>query len=76
MELDIKYYLEVKNIISFTTVKSLKSVIACIIFHNYSTIKVYSYNSLPLGKAITLCNVVILVKFGVKIKIIITIIYF
>ena len=28
MELDIKYYLEMKNIISFTTVKSLKSVIA------------------------------------------------
>ena len=73
MELDIKYYLEVKNIISFTTVKSLKSVIAYIIFHNYSTIKVYSYNSLLLG---TLFNVVILVKFGIKIKIIITIIYF
>ena len=48
VELDIKYYLEVKNIISFRTVKSLKSGITYIIFHNYSTIKVYSYNSLPL----------------------------
>ena len=41
---------------------SVRSGIACIIFHNYARIKVESYDSLPLEKAMTLCNVIILVK--------------
>ena len=41
---------------------SLKSCITHIISYNYATIKVDSYNSLPLGKTMTLRNVIILVK--------------
>ena len=41
---------------------SLKSGITCIISHNYATIKVDSYDSLPLEKEVTLHNVIIIVK--------------
>ena len=41
---------------------SVKSGITYIISHNYATIKVDSYHSLPLEKTITLHNVIILVK--------------
>ena len=47
------------------------------ISHNYATIKVDLYNSLPLEKTITVRNVIILVKsVWNKVKIIATIIYF
>ena len=41
---------------------SVRSGITYIISHNYATIKVDSYNSLPLEKTMTLRNVIILVK--------------
>ena len=61
MELDSQYYLEVKNIISFTSRLSVKCGIAYIISHNYAKIKIDSYNFLPLEKAITFHNVIILI---------------
>ena len=42
--------------------RSVKSGIAYIISRNYATIKVDSYDSLPLEKTMTLCNIIILVK--------------
>ena len=52
MELGIQYYLEVRNMIPFTTGLdiSVKSVIAYVISHNYARIKVDSYDSLPVEK--------------------------
>ena len=41
---------------------SVKSGITYIISHNYANIRVDSHNSLPLEKAITLRNIIILVK--------------
>ena len=41
---------------------SVKSGLTYIISHNYATIKVGSYDSLPLEKTATLPNVIILVK--------------
>ena len=41
---------------------SVKSGITFIISHNYATIKVDSYDSLPLEETMTLRNVIILVK--------------
>ena len=54
-----------------------KSGITYIISHNYAKIKIDSYDSLPLEKALTLHNVIILIKakFLIKIKITTTIIY-
>ena len=40
---------------------SVKSGIKYIMFHNYATIKIDLYDSLPLEKKKTLCNVIILV---------------
>ena len=42
--------------------QSVKSGITYIISHNYPAIKVDSYDSLPLEKTMTFCNVKILVK--------------
>ena len=67
MELPIQYYLEVKNMVSFTTVlfilqEGVKSGITYVISHNYTKIKVDSYNSLPLEKTVTFHNIIILIK--------------
>ena len=64
-KLDIEYYLEVKNVIPYSTgldLISVKSGIIYIISHNYAKIKVDSYDSLPLEKTMTFCNVIILIK--------------
>ena len=62
----IKYlvYWEVKNMIPFKIryLIRVKSGIAYILSHNYATIKVHSYDSLPLEKTMTLRNTIILVK--------------
>ena len=54
VELDIYYYLEVKNMISFTTGLDrsigVKRSITYVICHNYAKIKFYSSDSLLLGK--------------------------
>ena len=42
--------------------KSVKSGIGYIIFHNYANLKVDSYNSLTLEKTITFHNVIILIN--------------
>ena len=53
-ELDISYYLEVENMIPFTTgldiCTSVKSGITYIIFYSYAKAKVDSCDSLPLEK--------------------------
>ena len=64
-KLDIEYYLEVKNMILYSTgldLINVKSSIIYIISHNYAKIKVDSYDSLPLEKTMTFCNVIILIK--------------
>ena len=64
-KLDIEYYLEVKNLIPYSTgldLINVKSGIIYIISHNYAKIKVDSYDSLPLEKTMTFCNVIILIK--------------
>ena len=42
--------------------ESVKSRIRYIIFHNYAKIKIDSYDSLPLEKAETFHNAIILIK--------------
>ena len=41
---------------------SVKGGITYIISHNFAKIKVHSYDSLPLEKTMTFCNVIILIK--------------
>ena len=47
-----------KNMIPFTTGSSITYIIS----HNYPTVKVDSYDSLPLEKTMTFHNVIILIK--------------
>ena len=56
--------MEVKNTIRFKTGLdiSVTCVISYTIAHNYAKIKVDSYDSLPLEKAMTFCNVIKLMK--------------
>ena len=64
-KLDIEYYLEVKNMIPYSTgldLINVKNGIIYIISHNYAKIKVDSYDSLRLEKTMTFCNVIILIK--------------
>ena len=61
MELNIWYYLAMKNMMSFTEVKkSQKSGIVYIISHNYARIKTDSCDGLPVEKTLTLDNIIIL----------------
>ena len=55
---------------------SQKIGIAYIISPNYTSIEVDSHNSLPLEKTLTFHNVIILIKFQIKITITPTIVYF
>ena len=48
---------------------SVKGGITYIISHNYAKIKVHSYDSLPLEKAMTFCNVIILINIYIYINI-------
>ena len=43
---------------------TVESGITCIVCHTYATIKVDSYDSLPLEKTMTLHNVIILINSG------------
>ena len=70
----IKFYDKVRYLVSLGSEKhdsiyhrvryliTVNSGITYTFFHNYGTIKVDLYNSLPLEKAITFCNVIILVN--------------
>ena len=65
MKLEIQYYLALKNMTLFKknqiSFKSKKWYYICF-FHSYTIIKIYSYDSLTLGKTLTLHNVIILIK--------------
>ena len=53
MEVDIQYYLEMKNMISFTTgldILQEQKVVLYVFPNNYAKIKVDSHDSLPLKK--------------------------
>ena len=55
--------MSLKNITLFTTyLISLKSSIIYVFFLYFAKIKVDSYNSLPIEKALTFHNVIILIK--------------
>ena len=63
MEVDIYNCFALKNITLFTTyLISLKSSIIYVFFLYFVKIKVDSYNSLPIEKALTFHNVIILIK--------------
>ena len=68
-----KYHAFYNSVIYFL---SQKIGIAYIISPNYTSIEVYSHNSLPLEKTLTFHNVIILIKFQIKITITPTIVYF
>ena len=55
---------------------SLKSSITRIFSHYFTKIKVGSYNYLPIEKTLTLHNVIIRIRFKIKIKITTAIRYF
>ena len=68
-----KYHAFYNSVIYFL---SQKIGIAYIISPNYTSIEVDSHNSLPLEKTLTFHNVIILIKFQIKITITPTIVYF
>ena len=76
IELDIKYYLALKNIKNiYNRIRYLisqKSGITYVISHNYARIKVDSIDFLPLEKTLALHNVKSVL---IKIKISTTVIY-
>ena len=63
MELDVLYYLEVKNMISPTTrsYRSKKWYWICF-SHNYAKINIDSYDYLSLAKTLAFYNFIILIK--------------
>ena len=63
MGLDIQYYLVLKNIMLFI---SQKSGITYIISNTFASVKIDSYNPLPLGKTLIFDNVIILIKLVFK----------
>ena len=59
-------FLTLKNMMPYNRIRYLISDISYIFSHNYARTKIDSYDSLPLEKALTLHNVIILIKSVLK----------